>query len=761
MKLVFKLLVLVLPMSLIAQDFSENWTEFYSYYNIKDVSDGNNKIYAAAENAILIYDIPTDSVRTVSSVNGLSGELITAIHYSETYESLIIGYENGLIEVINDNSTEVTSVGGIIEEVSISPLDKRINHFMEFEDNIYVSTDFGIVLYNLPNLEFGDTYRIGDNGEELQVKQTTVRGETIYAATFSGGIRYADVTSEDLIDFEEWQGITTSSFDAVQVVGSQVYAAQNNGSLHRVEGTNLVFEESLGIRARDLRVNNENELILTTQSFVRVYDENLNLLNAITTLQDISQNYVATAVVNGEFFIGHDEVGLIATSTTLSPEFVVISPDGPLLNSIFNMEALDNELWVTFGEHNIFYNPYPRSDRGISHLVEDEWRNIPYDSLMGALDIIEVTSNPFNSEQVFFSSFGDGLLEVNNEVPTQFFTGNNSAIFDFIPNGTDGSRVNGTAFNSEGTLYLAQGFTDIALYKKEQDSDVIMPIDDLIDNIPTLGDGLLGKIVIDRNDNLYIGSQTQGLVGYQPSTGIVTQLKDDVGGAGLPDNDIRALEFDQNGRLWIGSLTGLRVLFNPQSIFTEDNVTVEPIIIEENGVPQELLFSQFVTSIEVDGANNKWIGTAQSGVFYLSPNGQETLLRFTKENSPLPSNIITDIRIDEASGRVYIGTPNGLLAYNATATSPQDNLENVRAYPNPVRPNFNGVVVIDGLTARANVKITDITGNLVYEDTSVGGSIEWDTTAFGKHRVASGVYLILITAEDALETKVHKLMIIR
>ena len=283
----------------------------------------------------------------------------------------------------------------LLEEVSISPLDKRINHFMEFEDNIYVSTDFGIVLYNLPNLEFGDTYRIGDNGEELQVKQTTVRGETIYAATFSGGIRYADVTSEDLIDFEEWQGITTSSFDAVQVVGSQVYAVQNNGSLHRIEGTNLVFEESLGLRARDLRVNNENELILTTQSFVRVYDENLTLLNAITTLQDISQNYVATTVVNGEFFIGHDEVGLIATSTTLSPEFVVISPDGPLLNSIFNMEALDNELWVTFGEHNIFYNPYPRSDRGISHLVEDEWRNIPYDSLMGALDIIEVTSNPF------------------------------------------------------------------------------------------------------------------------------------------------------------------------------------------------------------------------------------------------------------------------------------------------------------------------------------------------------------------------------
>ena len=117
--------------------------------------------------------------------------------------------------------------------------------------------------------------------------------------------------------------------------------------------------------------------------------------------------------------------------------------------------------------------------------------------------------------------------------------------------------------------------------------------------------------------------------------------------------------------------------------------------------------------------------------------------------------------IDPFTGTVYFATVNGLVAFNGTATAPRDNLDDVYAYPNPVRPEFSGNVTIDGLTADANVKITDIEGNLVYEETSEGGSVLWDTTAFGKYRVASGVYLILITTEDAIETKVSKIMIIR
>jgi len=170
---------------------------------------------------------------------------------------------------------------------------------------------------------------------------------------------------------------------------------------------------------------------------------------------------------------------------------------------------------------------------------------------------------------------------------------------------------------------------------------------------------------------------------------------------------------------------------------------------------------QTITDIEVDGSNNKWVATSSSGVFYFSSNGQETLLRFTKDNSPLPSNNVQDIAIDSFSGRVYFATINGLVAFEGTSTAPRDNLENVFAFPNPVRPGFLGNVTIDGLTADANVKISDIEGNLVFETTSQGGSVLWDTTAFGQYKVASGVYLVLITTDDALETKVSKIMIVR
>jgi ligand-binding sensor domain-containing protein len=272
----------------------------------------------------------------------------------------------------------------------------------------------------------------------------------------------------------------------------------------------------------------------------------------------------------------------------------------------------------------------------------------------------------------------------------------------------------------------------------------------------------LTKLEISREGFVFFGSYRNGVIGYNPTNGQFNKIEDDIGNGNLPSKNVRALAFDNNNRLWIGTLTGLRVLFNVGGFFEEGaNIDAQEIIFLEDGVPQELLFEQSITDIEVDGSNNKWIATATSGVFYVSPNGQETLLRFDKQNSPLPSNNVRDIAIDDFTGTVYFATENGLVAFNGNATAPRENLDNVYAYPNPVRPGFNGNVTIDGLTANANVKITDIEGNLVFEETSEGGSVLWDTTAFGKYKVASGVYLVLITTDDALETKVSKIMVVR
>jgi hypothetical protein len=229
----------------------------------------------------------------------------------------------------------------------------------------------------------------------------------------------------------------------------------------------------------------------------------------------------------------------------------------------------------------------------------------------------------------------------------------------------------------------------------------------------------------------------------------------------LPFTDARALAIDNRNQLWIGTTKGLRILSDVNDFQTEDQLTTAPIIILEDNLAQELLYEQFITDIVVDGANNKWIGTADSGLFLVSPNGQETKYHFTVNNSPLPSNIINDIDINSATGEVFIATSKGMISFKGTATIASEDLSNVYVYPNPVRPEFEGTVKIAGLLNKANIKITDIEGNLVYETTSEGGTIEWDTTAFGKYKVASGVYMIFISAQDGVETKVKKVMIIR
>ena len=147
-------------------------------------------------------------------------------------------------------------------------------------------------------------------------------------------------------------------------------------------------------------------------------------------------------------------------------------------------------------------------------------------------------------------------------------------------------------------------------------------------------------------------------------------------------------------------------------------MTTSPIIILEDGLPKELLELQFITKIIVDGSNNKWVSTADSGVFYLSADGQNTIYHFTEDNSPLPSNTVTTMVQNENNGKIYFGTNRGLVAFNAGGSSPSNSLDEAYAYPNPVRPGFNltiDKVKIKNLSDNVNIKITDVTGNLVAE----------------------------------------------
>jgi hypothetical protein len=444
-------------------------------------------------------------------------------------------------------------------------------------------------------------------------------------------------------------------------------------------------------------------------------------------------------------------------------DFEFIVADGPTRNKAFSIAASPDELWVAYGDHDELYNPFPLERLGVSHLVGEEgWANFEAADVLNIASISTITINPDNSDEVYFNSMHNGLLEFADGVATTLYGINNSTLESILPPATDFVRISNSVFDNQGNLWSLANKVDNALNRRTPSGQ--WTSFDVSEEVVSIAiDQGITRVVANNNGTIFFGTIANGLVGFDPATNQFANLIDDVGLGNLVNSYVTTLRLDLSGQLWIGSNQGLRVLFNPNSMFSENPSDARSIIIEDtNGIPRELLADEAVLDIEIDGNNNKWIATASSGAFLFSPSGRETLFQFTTDNSPLPTNSVNDIAIDESTGKIYFATNKGIVAFQGERSSkPQEDLENVRAFPNPVRPGFDGNVTIDGLTDRARVKITDIEGNLVYEAVSQGGSIPWDTRSFSGSKVSSGVYFLFISTSDNIETTVSKLMIVR
>lgn len=741
--------------------FSQNgklWKGYFSYREIKDLSEAPNKIVAASENALFSKNLASGDVKYTNTVDGLSGMTISSIYYSPTFKKTLVGYDNGLVIVVNEVDGSMLNVVDIINK-TIPPNIKKVNHFMEHEGIVYISCDYGISEYNLATLVFGDSFFIGDNAAAIAVKQTAVFQGRIYAATRYNGIRSADVNNPNLVDFSQWTTVVGGAWLAVEAFGNNLMATNETGSLQRWNGTTFTGQAQLPQIAVDMRKSGDR-LILTTANNVYIYDANLvqiRLLNS-SEIPETGIIFTCATVINDTIYIGTIEDGL--WSTTLVPSaFTDMTPGGPLRNNIFAITAAGANLWAVFGDYNISYDPFPLDYYGISKYSPQGWTNIPYQDIEAAVgkpvaSMVRITANPLNPNEVYISSYYSGLLKMEGDVPTLLYDDDNSTLDAYADQSV---RINGGAYDQAGNLWVTnQGAKALKVMKpggqwqEGYDFSGLFP--------PNRA--LMGRLNIDKNGTKWFGTREHGMVGFNENYGnLIKNIALDPGN--LPSEQVTLGVPDKRNQLWIGTRAGLRVLSSVDSFLSGQDLIAEPIIIIEDGLAQELLYEQFITDIVVDGANNKWIGTADSGVFCVSSNGQQTLYRFTKDNSPLPSNSVNDIEINGITGEVFMATDKGMVSFKGTATSASDNLNNVYVYPNPVRPGFAGTVKVSGLLDNANVKIADIEGNLVYEAVSEGGTIEWDTTAFGKYKVASGVYMIFISAEDGGETKVKKVMIVR
>ena len=772
----------VLFLTIDAQNYSTLWEGHFSYLNIKDVVQGNDKIFAASENAVFIYDFQTNELETITSVDGLSGELISTIHYSEVYGLLVVGHNNGLIEIFNETDQSVLSVVDILQKVTIPPNSKSINHFSEYNNIIYIATDYGISIYNLERLEFGDTYFIGNAGSQIIVNETAISGDYIYAACGdSNGIKRGLLESENLINYQEWDQLVNGTFYNISELEGKLFTVRDNKKIYEVLETSIVELFSYPSLPVDVKISNNN-LVVALSSSVFIYDDNFNI-ETVVNLNGEYDTFVtcAVATLDGIYF-GTSDFGILKASENSSLNVLTeIHPNGPLRNNIFSVTAGYGNVWCTYGSYSLTYFPENKK-YGVSHL-KDEWFNIPYDSLQyNVRSLNTISINPFSPEQVFISSFGDGLLEVDNNEVINLFNQSNSGLESLIVPGApnvNSIRLTGSNFDREGKLWTLTGRVERPLksYDPASGQWVKYSFSELLPNPLTTEFGY-SDVVIDANNTKWIGGYNLGLIGFNENGGNAS-LKNifEQESSNLPSSYVRSLAMDKQNQLWIGTLKGLRVLYNTSNFFEEETVSTSAIIILEDGIPKELLEQQFISDILVDGSNNKWVATIGAGVFYFSSNGQETIFHFTKNNSPLPSNNINEIALDGNSGVIYFGSDRGLVSFNAGGSETQDELAAAFVYPNPVRPQFdtlNDKIKIKDISDNVNIKITDIEGNLVAEAESRtnlryrgynleidGGTAYWNGKNLGNNQVASGVYLIMLSDLDTFETKVLKLMVIR
>ncbi|HIP49305.1 MAG TPA: hypothetical protein EYG92_10125 [Lutibacter sp.] len=751
------------------KNYSENWDDLYSYNNIVDFIQNETKIISLTDNALFIYDKLTEESEKFSSINGLSGETTSSFYYHENSKKIIIGYENGLLEIIDENNTIIVKSDIINFDILGS---KSINDITAFGSTLYLSLPFGIVTFDLEINDFKDTFFIGDASSEVFVNEIEIFNNNIYAVTESG-IYTAAVDEPFLVDSNNWERISSTPFSNITIFNNQPFVTTNR-NIYQIENNNqLTLINTQQKEIFDLTTT-EDYLCITTNSKISIFDRNLSLYNSVTSIEGSIYPFKAQTAqtFNNSLYIGSNSYGILKSDFSTINTFLEIHPEGPISNKVFSISVLNNNLWIVYGGFDRSISPVGRK-KGVNHFNGEEWITIPYhQGAIQALDLSHVTIDPFHENRVYISSMhGEvGIVIIEDDVVTAHWTHTNSPLETLVLSSDPdyiSVRIGDTAFDKEGNLWITNVSVDNGLKKYSASGEWSS-----YDTSSLIGYQSLNPITIDNNDNIWIGS----LKGAWVINKGVTKMKMIDGGAttgNLPHIAVNALAVDNNNTMWIGTREGLTTFNASSSFFEQATYQTKPIVIEsgeDDGFGIALLGTQKINTICVDGANNKWFGTDNGGVLYTSSSGRETFLHFDKTNSPLPSNRILDIKFDETTGKVYFATDKGLVSFDSKIVPYAAHLVDAYAYPNPVRKQHD-FVTIDGrkgnhLPNGTNVKILDAAGRLVYETNVVagqeqfGGKVTWNKTNLAGRKVASGIYVVLLTIPDATETAMTKIAII-
>jgi ligand-binding sensor domain-containing protein len=758
-------LILLASFTLNAQkDYSKMWEDVFSYNYISNFTQTDTEIIALTDNAFFIYDKLTAESQKISSINGLSGETTSAFYYDTATQKAVIGYENGLVEII-DKDFNITSKLDILNFGIVG--SKRINHIAGKTGVLYVSLPFGIVTLDLDTNDFGDTYFIGENSSEVAVNEIEIHDNKIYAAT-SNGLYIAALDTPFLVDSNNWNHQFINNFSNILTFDNQLYLTEEN-SLYKLTNDNLLTNvNNQALSIKDITKTNDY-LCVTTEDKVSIYNTSLSLYMQTNVDDGEPYQYKATTaqVFDNKLYIGTQNFGILQSNFSSIESFTEIHPEGPISNQIYSFSILNNHIWIVYGGHNDGFAPL-NIKKGASHFNGENWITIPYrDDAINMPNLSYVSIDPSHENRVYISSYIYGMLVLENDEVVMRWDDTNTPLERGM--GWDVLLMGNTVFDKDGNLWISNMNTQKEL-KKYSTSGEWSSYD--ISELRTGGFGTK-DLIFDNYENLWIGNVNDGAWAVNSDVTKKIALKTAPLQGALPHVDVRSLAVDSNNTIWIGTRDGLVTFNASSSFFDKATYQAKPVVIasgEDDGFGVALLGKQKINAICIDGANNKWFGTETGGVLYTNPTGRETFLHFDKSNSPLPSNKILKIIFDENSGKVYFATDKGMVAFDSNIVPYGEHLTEVYAYPNPVRKNHD-FVTIDGRNGNhipdgTNIKILDAAGRLVYETNVVsgqekyGGKVTWNKTNLAGRKVASGVYIVLLSTDDASETSMTKIAII-
>lgn len=757
-KLFIPAVTLLFVAELNAQDIPiGSWRDHLPYSDAISVSYGNQKLYCATNSAAFIYSLSDNSIERLNLVNGLTDIGLSKIKHNPYNEQVIIAYQNGNLDIL-DTDNSITN----IPFITISSImgSKKINHIFLKNQFAYLSTDFGIVVLDTDKKEITDTYFYGAFGADMVTNSVTMDNQYIYAAS-NEGIYFADFNNPNLSNFNNWSflpDLGNRKFSSIVYFSNMLFAA-NDDAANLADTVFFNFNgvwqhfSTTGLDIENLQVLSSNRLAINKLYTTEIFDENLMSLREIYTYNGVpSVSNELTLDASANLWFADNFKGLVKVTPSNAVEF--ITPDGPSTSTSYALDMRDDNLWMVSGG---FVNQV--SQNNLNHRKEGTWVKFPQtiQNPEGGIltGLVAVAIHPKNIDNVFVGSWSNGLIELNNDQVTKVYNARNSPLDSVFFGPTQVGTLN---FDSDDNLWVTTSFpnNNKVLHVKTADNNWYS----------YAFTGSSGKYfssaLVDRNDYKWIVDPVnkQILIFDENKTFNTTadDRLDTIGGSNVPGTTIYCIEQDLAGKIWLGTDEGVAVIFSPDAVF-DGEVTANQIFVEQDGNVEILLGTESVTAIAVDGADRKWFGTQNSGVFLMSADGTEEVFHFTEDNSPLFSNHILDITINHTTGEVFFATSKGLISYKSTATEALDDYE-LFVYPNPVKPDFNGTIAIRGMVVNSNVKITDIEGNIVYETTSLGGQAIWDGKNINGKRVKSGVYMVFANSEDGSQKKAGKILIL-